>query len=111
MDPLTLALAMVAGMSELLPLLGCTNANGLLHAAHQFIVHIHAASDCHVEIDVDARSPHQSPLREKTPVNAHSSTIALSSAGAGTAAAATAGAAPGAAAGPAAIARFAESPP
>jgi hypothetical protein len=81
MDPITLALTMVATMSELLPVPGFTKANETLNAAQQFIVHIHAASECHVEID--ARSPAQSPPP----------------------------AAPGAYVGPAAIARFAESPP
>jgi hypothetical protein len=53
MDPLTLALAIVAALSEILPLLGFTRANGLLHGLQTLIVHLHAESDCHVDVDID----------------------------------------------------------
>jgi hypothetical protein len=110
MDSITLCLAIITSMSEILPLLGFTQANGILHGLHCTLLHLSADSQCHVEVEVDARSPGQSPLREQAPF-AHSSTIALSSSGGGGATTATAGPTPGAAVGPAAIARFAESPP
>jgi hypothetical protein len=53
MDPLTLALAIVAALSEILPLLGVTRANGILHGIKTFIIHIHADSECHVAVDVN----------------------------------------------------------
>jgi hypothetical protein len=53
MDPITLALAIVAALSEVLPLLGWTRANGILHGFHQFILHLHADSACHLDVDVN----------------------------------------------------------
>jgi hypothetical protein len=112
MDAVTLCLAIVTSLSEILPLLGFTQANGVLHGLHCTFLHLSADSQCHVEVDVEARSPAQSPQREQAPLTAQSTAIALSSSsGGGAAAAATAGAAPGAAAGPAAIAAFAAAPP
>ena len=111
MDPLTLVLAILTSLSEILPLLGI-QANGLIHGLHCIFVHLSADSQCHVEVDVEARSPVQSPQREQAELPVQSTTIALSSSSAGGAAtAATAGAAPGAAAGPAAIAAFEAAPP
>jgi hypothetical protein len=52
MDPFTLALAVVAALSEILPLLGCTRANGLLHAIKNLFIQFHAESDCHIDLDV-----------------------------------------------------------
>jgi hypothetical protein len=52
MDPITLALVIVAGLSEMLPLLGFTRANGLLHGIQTFIIHINAQSECHVDLEV-----------------------------------------------------------
>jgi hypothetical protein len=52
MDPFTLALALLAAMSEILPLLGCTRANGFLHAIKNLFIQFHAESDCHVDVDV-----------------------------------------------------------
>jgi hypothetical protein len=95
MDSITLCLAIMTSMSEILPLLGFTQANGILHGLHCTFLHLSADSQCHVEADVEARSP---------PLTAHSSIIALSSSGGGAAA-------PGAAAGPAAIAAFEAAPP
>jgi hypothetical protein len=103
MDSITLCLAIITSMSKILPLLGFTQENGILHGLHCTLLHLSADSQCHVEVDVEARSPGQSPLREQAPL-AHSSTIALSSSGGGAAA-------PGAAAGPAAIAAFEAAPP
>ena len=57
MDPFTLALAIVAALSEILPLLGCTRANGLLHAIRNLFIHIHAESDCHIDLDVVTQTP------------------------------------------------------
>jgi hypothetical protein len=111
MDSLTLCLAIITSLSEILPLLGFTQANGILHGLHCTLLHLSADSQCHVQVDVEARSPAQSPLRKQAPLTAHSTTIALSSSGGGAAAAATAGPVPGAAAGPAAIAAFAAAPP
>jgi hypothetical protein len=53
MDPLTLALAIIAALSEILPLLGATRANGILHAMKSLFLHIHAESDCHVDVAID----------------------------------------------------------
>jgi hypothetical protein len=53
MDPITLALAVLAALSEILPLLGFTRANGVLHGIQDLIIHFHAESDCHVDVDVD----------------------------------------------------------
>jgi hypothetical protein len=49
MDPITLAIAILAFMSEVLPLLGGTDANGLLHGLKVFVMQCHAESDCNVE--------------------------------------------------------------
>jgi hypothetical protein len=54
MDPLTMALAAVAILSEILPLMGFVEANGVLHAIQTFILHVHAESDCHVEVEIEA---------------------------------------------------------
>jgi hypothetical protein len=53
MDHTTLALAVIAALSEILPLLGFVKANGFLHGIHSFIVHMHADSECHLAVDVD----------------------------------------------------------
>jgi hypothetical protein len=53
MDPITLALAVIAALSELLPLLGFTKVNGLLHAVKHLFMHIHADSECHMNVDVE----------------------------------------------------------
>ena len=116
MDPLTWVLAVVAALSEILPLVGITHANGIVHAAQQFIVHVHARSDCHVEVEVDVetRSPNQSPQRNQPP--SQSSNIASSSTTAAAASGTTAGTgtttgAPGAGDGPAAITSLLACPP
>ncbi len=56
MDPFTFALVVVAVLSEILPLLGFTKVNGILHGIQTFILHLHADSECHVNVDVDAHS-------------------------------------------------------
>jgi hypothetical protein len=119
MDPLTLVLAVVAALSEILPLVGITDANGVLHGLHCTLLHLSADSQCHVEVDV-ARSPAQSPQRDQPPLSQSDSTIALASttgttaaapAGATTAGAGTTTAAPGASDGPASMTNFAAGPP
>ena len=52
MDPFTLALAIVAALSEIVPLLGCTRANGVLHGLQNLMIYIHADSECHTQVDV-----------------------------------------------------------
>jgi membrane protein required for beta-lactamase induction len=61
MDSIHLALAVVAALSEILPLLGFTRANGVLHGIHSLIIHIHAESDCHARVDLDVDSATQTP--------------------------------------------------
>jgi hypothetical protein len=53
MDVFTVAIAVVAALSEVLPLLGFTQANGIIHGLHQFILHLHADSACHLDVDVN----------------------------------------------------------
>jgi hypothetical protein len=53
MEPITVGLAIIASLSEILPLLGFTRINGVLHGIQSFIIHIHADSECHVTLDVD----------------------------------------------------------
>jgi hypothetical protein len=52
MDPFTLALAVVAALSEILPLLGWTRFNGIIHGIQSVIINMHAESDCHIDLDV-----------------------------------------------------------
>ena len=49
MDPLTIAITVVAELSELLPLFNSTTANGILHGMKMFVMHCHAESDCNIE--------------------------------------------------------------
>jgi hypothetical protein len=51
MDPMTLMLAIFAVISELLPLLGGTKANGLLHGLKVLVAQCHAESDCNVTVE------------------------------------------------------------
>jgi hypothetical protein len=114
MDPLTLVLAVVAALSEILPVVGITNANGILHAAQQFMVHVHADSDCHVKIDVEANQSPQRPPPSQSSIMAFSSmagTTTAAAAGGTTAGAGTTTAAPGAPDGPAAMTNLAAGPP
>ena len=37
MEPVTIALAVIAALSEILPLVGITEANGLLHGLQTFV--------------------------------------------------------------------------
>ena len=92
MDPITLTLAVLAALSEILPLLGFTKANGILHGFKHFIVHIQAESECHVDVDatLDATAAPAAP--------AYSTSIIAASSAAG-------------ADGPKAIASFAETAP
>jgi hypothetical protein len=53
MDLFTWSLAILAALSEVLPLLGFTRANGLLHGIKTLIFHMHADSECHIEVEVD----------------------------------------------------------
>jgi hypothetical protein len=48
MDYTTLALAVIAALSELLPLMGFTRANGILHGFKAAVLHIHGQSECYI---------------------------------------------------------------
>jgi hypothetical protein len=50
MDPFTICIAVIAFLSEVLPLLGFTKANGILHGFKHFVLHIHADSECNVDL-------------------------------------------------------------
>lgn len=54
MDPFTALAIAIAALSEILPLLGFTKANGVLHGIHTFILHLHADSECHISVDAQA---------------------------------------------------------
>ena len=56
MEPISLVLAIVATVSEILPLLGFTQANGVLHGIRHFIVHLHADSDCNVTVEATTQT-------------------------------------------------------
>ena len=51
MDPTTVMIAVIAVLSEILPLLGFTKANGLLHGVHVGVMHCHAQSECNVTVE------------------------------------------------------------
>jgi hypothetical protein len=52
MEIVTLALAIIAAVSELLPLFGDSSKyNGILHGIKSFFLHIHAESECHVDLN------------------------------------------------------------
>ena len=51
MDHVTLGLAVIAALSEILPLLGFTKANGLLHTLQLALRHIHGKSVCNVTLE------------------------------------------------------------
>jgi hypothetical protein len=53
MDIITISLAVLAALSEILPLVGFTRANGVLHGLKIAFIHFHAESDCNVDITVD----------------------------------------------------------
>jgi hypothetical protein len=53
MDHITLGLAVIAALSEILPLLGFTKANGLLHGLQTIVMHFHAESECNVQIETN----------------------------------------------------------
>jgi hypothetical protein len=53
MDPITIAIAVLAALSEILPLLGFTKVNGVLHGMKHLFMHIHADSECHVNVEVE----------------------------------------------------------
>ena len=52
MEPITLTLAIITALSEILPLLGCTKANGLLHGIKELFIHLHADSQCNIDVEV-----------------------------------------------------------
>ena len=53
MEIVTIVLGVIALISEILPLVGHSERyNGILHAIHQFVLHLHADSQCHVDVDV-----------------------------------------------------------
>jgi hypothetical protein len=51
MDNVTLVIAVFAVVSELLPLIDFTRANGFLHGLKVIVMRCHAESDCNVEIE------------------------------------------------------------
>ena len=51
MDHITLGLAVLAALSEILPLLGFTKANGLLHGLQTIVLHCHGESGCNVQVE------------------------------------------------------------
>jgi hypothetical protein len=51
MEPITLAIAIIAALSEILPLLGFTKANGILHGVKVTMMRCHADSDCNVIVE------------------------------------------------------------
>ena len=51
MDPLTIVLAALAALSELLALSPGDRANGILHALWTVAVHVHADSECNVDVE------------------------------------------------------------
>jgi hypothetical protein len=51
MDVIALSLVVIAALSEILPLLGITKANGILHGLHLAVTHVHAESDCKVTVE------------------------------------------------------------
>jgi hypothetical protein len=51
MDLIALSLVVIAAVSEILPLLGATKANGILHGLHMVFTHIHAETDCKVTVE------------------------------------------------------------
>jgi hypothetical protein len=53
MELLTIALSVVAFLSEILPLLGFTRANGVLHGLKVAVMHFHGESECNVDITVE----------------------------------------------------------
>jgi hypothetical protein len=53
MDQVTFAITVLAGLSEILPLLGFTKANGALHGAKVAVMHFHGESQCNVDITVE----------------------------------------------------------
>jgi hypothetical protein len=61
MDPFTLALAVIAALSEILPLLGWTRFNGIIHGIQSVIINMHAESDCHIAVDVDIAQTSAAP--------------------------------------------------
>jgi hypothetical protein len=51
MDSFTLLLAILTTVSELLPLFGDgARYNGILHGVKTIFLHVHAGSDCHLDV-------------------------------------------------------------
>jgi hypothetical protein len=51
------AIAILATLSEILPLLGCTKVNGILHGLHMAVIHFHAKSECNVTVEQSITPP------------------------------------------------------
>jgi hypothetical protein len=67
MEPMTLTLAILVALSEILPLMGFTEANGVLHGMKRCFMHIHADSECNVDVGVDKGDlpAHPTPIPER----------------------------------------------
>jgi hypothetical protein len=48
---ISIALAVIVSFSEILPLLGITNVNGLLHGLHLGFTHMYEESECRVTVE------------------------------------------------------------
>ena len=57
MNLMALSLALVAALSEILPLLDFTKVNGVLHGIKVAVIHFHADSSCNVDIDLETHPP------------------------------------------------------
>jgi hypothetical protein len=53
MGMISIALVVIASLSEILPLCGITKANGILHGLHMAVTNIHAASDCKITVETN----------------------------------------------------------
>jgi hypothetical protein len=51
MNVISIALVVIAALSEILPLCGITKANGILHGLQLAVTHIHAESDCKLTVE------------------------------------------------------------
>jgi hypothetical protein len=51
MELISIIFAIIAACSEILPLLEFTKSNGILHGIKEFVIHIDAKSECHVDVE------------------------------------------------------------
>jgi hypothetical protein len=55
MEPVTMILGIISIVSEILPLIGCLQFNGVLHGLKHFVLHLHGSSECNVDISLDEK--------------------------------------------------------